>query len=184
MQFGPFRWTINADADSELRFWMKEGVDALGLALVFGVATGIVIALLPEGEEGSGLAFARTMWVSLVECAVWAGLFVGLLRGAGKRLGAALAGILPWEEARDDRRASGRLFGQWAAFAALAGFFLWLTREVAVAAGMSGMAAFAAGFTPVMSACWLTAGIFALVAVAGRRRPRSQRVSRRQLRWG
>lgn len=176
MQFGQWRWSINEDADSELRFWMKEGVEALRLAMVFGVASGIAIACLPEGEEGSALAFVRAMWAYLVECAIWLGMFVGLLWGAAKRIGAALAGTLPWQELKDERRATGRLFGQWAAFAALAGFFVWLTREVAVAAGMQAMALFAAGFTPMMYACWLTAGLFALVAAASRRRPGVRRV--------
>lgn len=173
MQLGQLRWNINEDADSELRFWMKQLLGALGLALVFGCATGLAIALLPEGEEGSAAEFARVMWVYLVECAFWLGMFVGLLWGAGKRLGAALAGSLPWQASSDERRATGRLFGQWAAFAALSGFFLWLAREIAAAAGMPAMAMFAGGFGPVMSACWLTAGLFALVAVASRSRRRN-----------
>ena len=170
MHFGQFRWGINEDADSELRFWAKELLGALRLGFVFGVATGIAIALLPGGEEGSGLAFVEAMWASLVECALWLGMFVGLLWGAGKRLGAALAGTLPWQAVLDERRATGRFFGQWAVVAALVGFFLWLALEVAKAAGMSALAMLAAGFTPLMSACWVTAGLFALVAVASRRR--------------
>lgn len=170
MQIGKWRWAINEDADSELRFWMNELLGALGLGAVFAVATGIAIAFLPRGEEGSGLEFARAMWAHLVVCAFWLGMLIGLLWGTGKRLGAALAGTLPWEEAGDERRATGRLFGQWAGFAALAGFFLWLVREVAVVVGMQAMALFAGGFTPVMSACWLAAGLFAMVAVASRRR--------------
>lgn len=170
MQFGQFKWGINEDADSELRFWAKELLGALRLGLVFGVAMGIAIALLPGGEEGSGLAFVKAMWASLVECALWLGIFLGLLWGAGKRLGAALAGTLPWQAAVDERRATGRLFGQWAVMAALVGFFLWLALEVAGAAGMPAMAMLAAGLTPLMGACWLTAGLFALVAVASRRR--------------
>lgn len=178
MQLGRFNWTINADADSELRFWMREGVDALRLGLVFGVATGVAIALMPAGEDGSVLAFVRAIWVYLVECAFWLGLFIGLLGGAGKRLGAALAGTLPWQELSTERRVTGRLFGQWAAFAALLGFFLWLAREVAAAAGMADMAALASGFTPLTSACWLSAGLFAVIALASRRRPATKRIAR------
>lgn len=69
----------------------------------------------------------------------------------------------------DERRATGRMFGQWAAFAALADFFLWFAREVAEAAGIQAIALFAGGFSPLVSACWVSAGIFALVAVASRR---------------
>jgi hypothetical protein len=169
MHLGHFKWPINGDADSELRFWMNALLKALGLGLVFGVATGISIALLPDGEEGSGAEFMQTMWAYLVECAFWLGMFIGLLWSTGRRVGMALAGSLPWQRAEDERRATGRLFGQWAAFAALAGFFLWLFREVAAAAGLQAMALFAGGFSPVVSACWLSAGLFALVAVGSRR---------------
>lgn len=177
MKLGRYKWTINEDADSELRFWMKELVGALRLGLVFGVATGVAIALLPGGEEGSGLAFLQAMWASLVECAFWLGMFLGLLWGAGKRLGSALAGTLPWQAAADERRATGRLFGQWAAMAALIGFFLWLAGEIALAAGMQAMAMFTAGFTPLVTTCWIAAGLFALVAVATRRRPGLRRAA-------
>lgn len=178
MHLGHFRWAINGDADSELRFWMNALLNALGLGLVFGVATGISIALLPGGEDGSGAEFVRTMWAYVVECAFWLGMFIGLLWGTGRRVGVALAGSLPWQKAEDERRATGRLFGQWAVFAALAGFFLWLFREVAAAAGMQAMALIAGGFTPVVSACWLSAGLFALVAVASRRRAALKRAPR------
>jgi len=177
MQIGHFRWIINEDAESELRFWMNELLAALGLGVVFAFATGIAIALLPGGEVGSGLEFIHGFWPYLVECAFWLGMFLGLLWGAGKRLGAGLAGTLPWQELREQRSATGRLFGQWAAFAALAGFFLWLVREVAVAAGMKDMALLAAGFTPLTTACWIAAGLFAMVALASRRRPARRRAA-------
>jgi hypothetical protein len=171
MHIGHIRWAINEDAESELRFWVNELLVSLGLGVVFGFATGITIALLPDGEEGSASAFIHEFWPYLVECAFWLGLFLGLLWGAGKRLGSALAGTLPWQELQEERIATGRLFGQWAAFAALAGFFLWLIGEVALAAGMQDMALLAAGFTPLTTTCWMAAGLFALVGVASRRRP-------------
>lgn len=171
MQNQTFRWAINEDAESELRFWVNALVTAVGLGVFSAVASGIFITVLPPGEAGSGLAFAHSFWPYLVECAFWLGMFLGLLWGAARRLGAALAGTLPWQELGEGRVATGRQFGQWAACAALGGFFLWLMKAVAVAGGMQAMALFAAGFAPLISAAWLAAGVFALVAVASRRRP-------------
>jgi hypothetical protein len=177
MQIGHIKWTINEDADSELRYWMNALLAALGLGLVVAVATGLAIALLPAGEAGSGLEFVRSFWPYLVECAFWLGMFVGLLWGTGKRMGASLAGTLPWQELHEQRRATGRQFGQWSAFAALCGLFLWLVREIAVAAGMKEMALFAAGFTPLATTCWIAAALFAVVALVSRRQPARRRAS-------
>ncbi|MBS1191423.1 MAG: hypothetical protein H6R10_3215 [Rhodocyclaceae bacterium] len=175
MKIGPLRWNINEDADRELRYWMNELFAALGSGAVFALATGGLIALVPGGEDHAGGQFARDFWPYLVECAFWLGMFVGMLWGAGKRIGSALAGSLPWQEAKEDRQMTGRFFGQWSAFAALMGFFLWFTPQVALAAGLGDMALFTAGFIPVSTACWLAAGLFAAIALASRRQPRTRR---------
>lgn len=173
MKIPYMRWNINEDADRELRYWVNQLLAALGLGAAFALATAILIAGLPAGEENAGATFARDFWPYLVECAFWLGMFVGMLWGAGKRLGSALAGTLPWQETKEDRVATGRFFGQWSAFSALMGFFLWFTPQVAIAAGMEGMIRFSEGFLPLSTACWIAAGVFAGVALISRRRPRS-----------
>lgn len=175
MKIGRLRWAINEDVDRELRYWINELLAALGLGAVFALATGFVIAVLPAGESHPGGEFLQDFWPYLVECAFWLGMFLGMLWGAGKRLGSALAGTLPWQEPREERAATGRFFGQWSAFAALMGFFLWFTPQVALAAGMGDMAMFAAGFIPLSTACWIAAGVFAVVALVSRQRPRGRR---------
>lgn len=169
MRMGNFRWNINEDADRELRFWMNELFAALKLGAFFAVATGVLIALLPKGEGHPGGEFLGDFWPYVVECAFWLGMFVGMLWGAGKRMGSALAGTLPWQEPKEERAATGRFFGQWSAFAALMGFFLWFTPQVAHAAGMGGMALFTSGFLPLSTACWIAAGVFAGVALLSRK---------------
>lgn len=171
-----FRWAINEDADRELRYWMNELFAALRLGAVFALATGVLIALLPKGEQYPGGEFLGDFWPVVVECAFWLGMFVGMLWGAGKRMGSALAGTLPWQEPKGERAATGRFFGQWSAFAALLGFFLWFTPQVALAAGMGDMALFASGFLPLSSACWLAAGVFAVVALVSRQSRRTRRL--------
>lgn len=173
MRIGPFRWAINEDADRELCYWMNELFAALKLGAVFAVATGILIAFLPKGDGHPGGEFLGDFWPYVVECAFWLGMFVGMLWSAGKRMGSALAGTLPWQEPKEERAATGRFFGQWSAFTALAGFFLWFTPQVALAAGLADMAAATAGFIPVSTACWIAAGVFAGVALFSRRRPRA-----------
>lgn len=170
-----FRWPINEDADQELRYWMNELFGALRIGAVFAVATGLLITALPKGENHPGGQFLGDFWPYLVECAFWLGMLIGMLWGAGKRMGSALAGTLPWQEPKEERAATGRFFGQWSAFAALMGFFLWFTPQVALAAGMGDMALLTAGFLPVSSACWIAAGVFALVALVSRKRPRGNR---------
>lgn len=175
MKIGRFSWAINEDADRELRYWMNELLAALGLGAVFALATGIVIAVVPAGEGHPSGRFLQDFWPYLVECTFWLGMFLGMLWGAGKRVGSALAGTLPWQEPREERAATGRFFGQWSAFAALMGFFLWFTPQVALAAGMGDVAMFTAGFIPLSTACWIAAGVFAVVALANRQRPRARR---------
>lgn len=158
------RWAVNDDVENEFRFWLRELLAALRLGLLLGVAAALLIALLPRGEGHPGFAFARDFWIYLTECAFWLGMFVGMLWSAGKRLGAALAGTLPWREAVGGRADTGRFFGQWAAFAALLGFSLWLASQLAQAARSEILE----GFAPLMTASWLSAGLFALVTVACR----------------
>lgn len=169
MGFRISQWKINEDADSELRYWVQALLSALRTGTVLALACGLLIAALPVGG-GPASEFARDFWPWLVECAFWLGMMLGMLWGAGKRLGSALAGTLPWVDTNDERVASGRVFGHWAAFAALAGFCLWLARQIALAAGMHGMADLIANLAPLATACWLSAGIFAVVAGAGRAR--------------
>lgn len=171
MQIPPMRWNINEDAEGELHYWVRQFQAALGLGAVFCVATGILIALMPQGETHPGAGFAREFWPYLVECAFWLGMFLGMLWGAGKRMGSALAGTLPWQELAEGRRSTGRFFGQWSALAALLGFFLWFTPQVALAAGMGDMARLTEGFLPFSSACWLAAVLFGAIALFSRRRP-------------
>lgn len=163
-----FSWfAINEDVEAEFRYWLAEFQAALGMALVFTVATSLLIAVLPR--TGAASNFANDFWPALIECAFWLGLFIGLAWGAGKRLGASLAGSLPWQ-ALPERQHTGRLFGQWAAFAALVGFFLWFTQQAALAAGDTGMIAFSNSLAPLGTACYFATAIFALVALACRRK--------------
>lgn len=170
MNFRIDRWKINEDADSELHYWIGALLVALRLGTAFALICGVAIAALPGGDAAS--EFARDFWPWLVECAFWLGMLLGMLWGAGKRLGSSLAGTLPWLETPDERVTAGRTFGHWAAFAVLLGFCLWLARQIALAASMQGMAELIDGLAPLATACWLSAGIFALVAAASRpRRP-------------
>lgn len=166
------RWPINDDADSELRFWMNELLASLCLGGVFALAAGLLILALPKGADYPGAQFAWEFWPYLVECGFWLGMFVGLLWGSSKRLGMGLAATQPWKAPRSERESTGRFFGQWSAFAACAGFFLWLTPQVALAAGVPEVVALMAAMAPVETACWITAGLFAAVAVAHRPRRR------------
>jgi len=166
-------WPINDDAESELRFWLQELLASVRLGGIFALGAGLLIAVLPKGGGHPGGEFAWEFWPYLVEVAFWLGMFAGLLWGASKRLGMALAATLPWQAPRSEREATGRSFGQWSAFAALSGFFLWLAHQVALAVGMPEMAALMSAFGPVETACGLAAGLFAAVALAQRpRRPR------------
>jgi amino acid transporter len=91
-----------------------------------------------------------------------------MLWSAGKRLGAALGGSLPWQEADGDKAGTARFFGQCAAFAAMVGFSLWLAALTAKVADVAAMADFIDALAPLTTATWLAAGIFALVALACR----------------
>lgn len=172
MPINPANWPINEDVDSELQFWVDQLRNSVGIGAVLAVATGLLIAILPKGSDYPAGEFAWNFWPYLVEVAFWLGMFAGLLRGASQRLGMALAATLPWQDPRSDREATGRFFGQWSAFAALLGFFLWLAGHVAQATGITEMAVLLAAFTPLQTVCWISAGLFAAVAVAHRRRSR------------
>lgn len=177
MQF-PMKWrwpAINEDIDAEFSYWLRELLAAVRLAAIAALAGGMVIAALPDAGAGTATDFAQKLWPQLVECAFWLGMFVGLLWGAGKRLGAALAGGLPWQDlAGQERRATGRQFGQWAAFTAMFGFFVWLSHQVALiiqSGGDSPLVAATAALAPLWQAGFIASGIFAAVALACRRRP-------------
>ena len=170
MNLNPSSWPINDDVESEFRFWLTALRTSVGLGGLFVLAMALLITLLPKGSSHPGGEFAWNFWPSFVEVAFWLGMFAGMLWGASKRIGMALAATLPWQKPRSDREERGRFFGQWAAFAAMAGFFLWLAYQVAQAAGMIGVATVLAAFTPVETACWLAAGLFAAIAIAHRSR--------------
>lgn len=177
MNLNPSSWPINDDAGSELHFWVTELRSSLALGAIFALAMGIFIILLPKGSAYPGAEFAGNFWPGFVEAAFWLGMLAGLLKGASKRLGMALASTLPWQKPRSERESTGRFFGQWSAFAAMSGFFLWLAYQVALAAGMTEVASVLAGLTPLETACWLAAALFAAVAIA--HRPRRGRDSPR-----
>ncbi len=162
------RWSVNDDVENEFRYWVRELLAALRLAAVFAVATGGLIALLPRVEGHPGFVFLKDFWPYLVETAFWLGMFVGMLWSAGKRLGAGLAGTLPWKEAESSRADTGRFFGQWSAFAALLAFSLWLASHLAQAAQLDVARFIADGLAPVITASWLAAGLFALISFACR----------------
>lgn len=179
MLINPSSWPINDDVESEFRFWVKELRTSVEMGGIFGLATFVLIVLLPKGSMHPGGEFLWSFWPSFVEVAFWLGMFIGMLRGASKRFGMALASTLPWQTPRNERESTGRFFGQWSAFAAMTGFFLWLADQVAQAADMTEMAAVLDALTPLGTACWLTAGIFAAVALAHRpRRVGNQRLQR------
>lgn len=177
MHNDPWRWLpINDDVDAEFHFWKDELLASLRLALLFAVATGALIGLWPAGDgRQQGLAFARDYWTYLVEAAFWLGYLIGLLWGAGKRLGAALAGSLPWAPPRADggREATARFFGQWAAFFVLAGGLVYLARGL-LAVVEPKLLAFGGALAPVQLAAFLTAAVFTLFALLARRRPQGQ----------
>ncbi|PKO87772.1 MAG: hypothetical protein CVU18_09580 [Betaproteobacteria bacterium HGW-Betaproteobacteria-12] len=151
---------------------MKSLRRALELGGLFVLVMALVISLSPKGSDYPGGEFAWDFWPWFLEAAFWLGMFAGMLWGASQRLGMALAATLPWQEPRSDREATGRFFGQWAACASLLGFFLWLAYQLALAADMTEVAAVLAAFTPLETACWLAAGLFAAITVAHRsRRP-------------
>lgn len=177
MKLNPACWPINDDVESEYRFWLQGLRVALGLGTVLALGAGLVIALLPKGDGHPGGEFAWNFWPYLVELAFWLGMFGGLLWGGSKRLGLALAATLPWQQPRCEREATGRFFGQWSAFAAMTGFFLWLAYEVALALGIVPLVTVLAAFMPMATTCAIAAGLFAAVALLHRPRPRSRPAS-------
>jgi len=172
MNINPANWPINEDVESELQFWVKELRNSVVFGAVLALATGLIIAILPKGSEYPGGEFAWYFWPYLIEASFWLGMFAGLLRAAGQRFGMALGSTLPWQEPHGDGELTGRFFGQWSAFVAMMGFFLWLAYQFALAAGMTEVATMLAAFTPFEIVCWITAGLFAAVAIAHRRRAR------------
>ncbi|KXB30651.1 hypothetical protein AT959_07875 [Dechloromonas denitrificans] len=172
MNINPANWPINEDIESEFRFWARGLQNSVGLGAICALAFGLLIAALPKGIEYPGGEFARNFWPYLVEVAFWLGMFAGLLWGGSQRLGMALAATLPWQEPHSDRESTGRFFGQWAVFAALLGFFLWLAHQLALGTGMAEVAAVFAAFTPIKTVCWIAAGLYAAVAIAHRRQSR------------
>jgi len=173
MNINPANWPINEDVDSEFHFWVTELRNSVAFGTALALVVGLGIALLPKGSEYPGGELAWNFWPYLVEVAFWLGMFAGLLRAAGQRFGMALASMLPWQEPHNDNESTGRFFGQWSAFAAMLGFFVWLAHQAALAAGLTEVAAVLAAFTPLEMVCWITAGLFAAVAITHRRRSRS-----------
>lgn len=163
---------VNDDVEAELHYWVGQLRSALGLALAFAVATGVGIAVLPgEVGGGDGYAFLKEYWTYVTEAAFWLGMLSGLLWGAGKRFGSALAGSLPWHKAEEcsEGEVQGRCFGQWGVFSALAGLGLWLAHEITVIASEGGPAAlFTSALEPLWSACFLSAAAFVALAAIGR----------------
>lgn len=179
MNIHPASWPINDDVESEYRFWLQGFRASVGLGAVFAVAMGLVIAVLPKGSMHPVGEFAWNFWPYLVEVAFWLGMFGRLLWTGSQRLGLALASTLPWQAPGSDREATGRFFGQWSAFAAMTGFFVWLAYEVALAIGTPEVATALAVFAPIATACWIAAGLFAAIALMQRPRSRSSTTSRR-----
>jgi hypothetical protein len=162
-------WTVNDDVESEFRYWLSEFLAALKTGALFGLATGLVIALLPRMPADSGIGFIRDFWVYLVEFAFWLGMLLSMLWSAGKRIGAALAGSLPWQAPQSERAATARFFGQSASFAAMIALSLWLAVLVARASPDDAVAAVVSGIAqPLLTASWLAAAIFAVVALVCR----------------
>lgn len=171
-------WAVNDDVENEFRYWTRELMAALQVGAVFALATGVLIALLPRSAGHPGMEFARDYWPYLLEAAFWLGMLLAMLWSAGKRMGSALSGLLPWQAPSGDRAGTGRFFGQWAAFAALVGFCVWLALEVSRAAAIEGGAALIEGLMPLAAASTVAAALFALVSVACRARPIREKAAR------
>lgn len=169
MNFDLQRWPINDDAESELRFWVRELFASLKAGTAGALLAGLLVALLLAKAGDHPIV---DLWPVLIEFAFWLGMFAGLLWGGSKRLGTALAAGLPWRAPRDERDERARFFGQWAAFAACIAFFLWLTAELVASLGLPEAATLAATLRPVQTACWLAGLLFGIVALAGRPRHR------------
>lgn len=170
MNINPANWPINEDVESEFRFWAQGLRTSIACGAVLALTVGLLIAVLPKGSAYPDGEFAWNFWPYLLEVAFWLGMFASQLRTASQRLGMALAATLPWQEAHGERESTGRFFGQWAVFIAMLGFFLWLAYQFALGAGMPEVAAVFAAFQPVEAVCWISAGLFAAVAVMHRRR--------------
>lgn len=176
MNINPANWPINEDIESEFRFWAKGLRTSIACGAVLALAVGLLIAVLPKGSAYPDGEFAWNFWPYLLEVAFWLGMFASQLRTASQRLGMALAATLPWQEPHGERESTGRFFGQWAAFVAMLGFFLWLSYQFALGTGMPEVVAAFAAFQPLETVCWISAGLFAAVALAHRRRPPAKAV--------
>jgi len=125
---------INDDVDAEFEFWKTEFVHAIGLAVLFTAAAGVMIALWPEDSGNAQVrAFVRDLWTLFIELGFWFGFLVGLLWSGAKRVGAGMAGTLPWQTARQlsPRAGVARRLGQAACCFAFGGMLLWFAQQLA-----------------------------------------------------
>jgi hypothetical protein len=162
---------INDDATAELHFWKDQLLLAVCSAAGFVLAALAAIAFWPPDSGNPELrAFVRQFWSLFIECALWLGFLLGLLWGAARRLGCALAGSLPWQPPPGRRAAIVRGSGQAGACFALAALLLSIFRQLPglAEAGTAPLLAALAMLTP---ACLGLAALCALAAVAGRPAP-------------
>lgn len=170
------RLAINEDVESEFHYWKKQFVFAAWMAVCLAVATGVAIAVWPDGAGDQEMrAFARHFWTLFAECMFWLGFFLGLLWAGAKRFGSAFSGTLPWQSAKEIGRAlaMARLFGQWSVCLLLLGVGFWLTGRIALMAGAE-----IAGALPALEAMngavFSGAALCGLAALFARRRARQR----------
>lgn len=173
------RWpAINDDVDAEFDYWKAEFVFSAWMAVGFGVAAGVLIALWPQPAGNAEVhAFVRSLWTLFVECAFWLGFLLGLLWGAAKRFSSALSGVLPWQpwQRMTKRAAIARRAGQWGCWFALTGTCVWIAAQFA--ATVSGeVAPLGSVLASLAHFCFALAAIGAAIAVAGRERSGSEAV--------
>lgn len=171
MKAARLRWpAINDDVDAEFDYWKAEFVFSAWMAVGFGVAAGVLIAMWPQAAGDAEVrAFVRSLWTLFVECAFWLGFLLGLLWGAAKRLGSALSGVLPWQPRHrmTKRMAIARRAGQWGCWFALTGACLWIA--VQFTAAVSGaVVQLASALASLAYICFALAAIGTAIALAGR----------------
>ncbi|HYD96970.1 MAG TPA: hypothetical protein VEC01_16700 [Noviherbaspirillum sp.] len=169
------RLPVNQDVDAEFSYWKAQFLLAAGLALAFTAAGGALIAFWPEGSGSAAVrAFVREMWTLFIELAFWLGFVVGLLWAAAKRIGASMAGTLPWQPAQrlSPRVSAARLLGQTACCLAFGGVLLWFTQQLA-RFGDAAVAAWLHGLSPLTQGCFAAAVVLTVMALA--LRPQSGR---------